>query len=40
MANKIKKVAILFGGQSAEHDVSLKSTEALYNNLDKDKFTC
>jgi D-alanine-D-alanine ligase len=39
MANKIKKVAILFGGQSAEHEVSLKSTEALYNNLDKSKFT-
>jgi D-alanine-D-alanine ligase len=39
MANKIKKVAILFGGQSAEHDVSLKSTEALYKNLDKNKFT-
>jgi len=39
MANKIKKVAILFGGQSAEHDVSLKSTAALYNNLDRNKFT-
>jgi D-alanine-D-alanine ligase len=39
MANKIKKVAILFGGQSAEHEVSLKSTAALYNNLDKSKFT-
>lgn len=39
MANKIKKVVILFGGQSAEHDVSLKSTEALYNNLDRNKFT-
>ncbi len=39
MANKIKKVAILFGGQSAEHEVSLKSAEALYNNLDKNKFT-
>lgn len=34
-----KTVAILFGGQSAEHDVSLKSTEALYNNLDKDIFS-
>jgi D-alanine-D-alanine ligase len=32
-------VGILFGGQSAEHDVSLKSTEALYNNLDKNKFS-
>ncbi len=33
-----KTVAILFGGQSAEHDVSLESTGALYNNLDKNKF--
>ncbi|MCP5103765.1 MAG: D-alanine--D-alanine ligase [bacterium] len=40
MANNGKKtVAILFGGQSAEHDVSLKSTEALYSNLDKEKFS-
>lgn len=37
MASK-KTVAIIFGGQSAEHDVSLKSAEALYNNLDKKKF--
>lgn len=37
MADK-KTVAIIFGGQSAEHDVSLKSAEALYNNLDKDTF--
>jgi D-alanine-D-alanine ligase len=36
---KRKTVAIIFGGQSAEHDVSLKSTEALYTNLDKEKFT-
>ena len=39
MANKIKKVAILFGGQSAEHDVSLNSTAALYRNLDRSRFT-
>ena len=32
-------VGILFGGQSAEHEVSLKSAEALYNNLDRDKYT-
>jgi D-alanine-D-alanine ligase len=38
MENKKTTVAILFGGQSAEHEVSLKSTEALYNNLDKDRF--
>jgi len=39
MANKIKKVAILFGGQSAEHDVSLNSTAALYRHLDKSRFS-
>jgi D-alanine-D-alanine ligase len=32
-------VGILFGGQSAEHVVSLKSTEALYNNIDKEMFS-
>jgi len=32
-------LGILFGGQSAEHEVSLKSAEALYNNLDIEKFT-
>lgn len=32
-------VAILFGGQSAEHDVSLESTKALYHYIDKEKFT-
>lgn len=32
-------VGILFGGQSAEHEVSVESTESLYNNLDKDKFS-
>jgi D-alanine-D-alanine ligase len=31
-------VAVLFGGQSAEHDVSLKSTEALYTHIDKEAF--
>lgn len=38
MENKKIKVAILFGGQSAEHEVSQKSTHALFSNLDKDKF--
>ncbi len=32
-------VGILFGGQSAEHEVSIKSTQALYRNLDKNKYT-
>jgi D-alanine-D-alanine ligase len=31
-------VGILFGGQSAEHGVSLKSAAALYDNLDKDRY--
>jgi D-alanine-D-alanine ligase len=39
MANKTKKLAILFGGQSAEHEVSLNSCAALYKNLDKSRFT-
>jgi len=38
MAKK-KTVAILFGGQSAEHDVSLNSTEALYTHIDREKFS-
>ncbi|MGE5343982.1 MAG: D-alanine--D-alanine ligase family protein [Candidatus Omnitrophota bacterium] len=36
--NKIT-VGIIFGGQSAEHDVSLKSAHALYTHLDKDQYT-
>jgi len=32
------KIAILFGGRSAEHEVSLTSACAIYNNLDKDKY--
>lgn len=38
MKNKTIKVGILFGGQSAEHEVSLSSTEALHTNLDREKF--
>lgn len=33
------KVGLLFGGRSAEHEVSLRSASAIYNNLDKNKFT-
>jgi len=33
-----KKVGILFGGQSAEHEVSLKSTLALFTHMDKEKY--
>ncbi len=39
MKNKKITVGILFGGQSAEHEVSLNSTHALYTNLDKEKFS-
>lgn len=35
--NRIK-VGIVFGGMSAEHDVSLASALAVYNNIDKIKF--
>ncbi len=38
MDRKIK-VAILFGGKSAEHEVSLRSAKNVYNALDKEKFT-
>ncbi|MEN8154361.1 MAG: D-alanine--D-alanine ligase family protein [Acidobacteriota bacterium] len=32
------KVGIIFGGMSAEHDVSLDSALAVYTNIDKNKF--
>ncbi len=32
-------VCVLFGGMSPEHDVSLRSAEAVLNNLDKEKYT-
>jgi D-alanine-D-alanine ligase len=31
-------VALLFGGRSAEHEVSIRSASAIFNNLDKAKF--
>ncbi len=37
MANKIH-VALLFGGRSAEHDVSITSAGAVYAHLDKGRF--
>ncbi len=37
MANKLT-VALLFGGRSAEHDVSLSSAAAVFQNLDTSKF--
>ena len=36
--NKKLKVAILFGGKSGEHEVSLVSAESVIKNLDKDKY--
>jgi len=36
---KKQKVGILFGGMSAEHEVSIESAKALYSNLDKNKFS-
>jgi D-alanine-D-alanine ligase len=38
MNDKKIKVGILFGGMSAEHEVSLKSAAALYKHIDRDKF--
>ena len=38
MKNKLS-VALLFGGRSAEHEISLASAAAIYKNLDKNKFT-
>ena len=33
-----KKVCVIFGGQSPEHDISLKSVTSVINNLDKQKY--
>ncbi len=35
---KKKNVAIIFGGKSAEHDVSIRSANAIYSNIDRDLF--
>jgi D-alanine-D-alanine ligase len=37
MAQKIT-VALLFGGRSAEHEVSIRSATAVYNNLDRSRY--
>ena len=34
----MKKVMLLFGGQSLEHDVSIKSAMAVWKNMDKKKY--
>lgn len=33
-----KKIAVIFGGKSPEYEVSLSSAEAVFENIDKDKF--
>ncbi len=38
MKNKKNRVAILFGGKSAEHEVSIQSAKNVYNSLDKNKY--
>jgi D-alanine-D-alanine ligase len=35
---KKTKICILFGGRSAEHEVSLNSAKAIFQNLDSDKY--
>lgn len=39
MNRKKKSVCILFGGRSAEHDVSILSATAVFRNLDRARFT-
>lgn len=39
MKPKKIKIALLFGGRSAEHEVSLISAAAIYKNIDKHKYT-
>jgi D-alanine-D-alanine ligase len=34
----IKTVAILFGGKSVEHKISLRSAKNIYDNIDRDRF--
>ncbi len=38
MAELKRNVAIIFGGKSAEHEVSIRSAIAIYNNIDRDLF--
>ena len=35
---KKKKVCVIFGGQSPEHDISCISAASVVENLDKDKY--
>ncbi len=36
--NKKIRVAILFGGKSAEHEVSIRSAKSIYEAIDKEKY--
>ncbi|MGB8816172.1 MAG: D-alanine--D-alanine ligase family protein [Minisyncoccia bacterium] len=36
--NKKIHIAVLFGGKSAEHEVSIRSAQSIYNALDKQKY--
>ncbi len=38
MKKKKTKVVLIFGGRSAEHEVSLVSASAIYKNIDKNKY--
>ena len=38
VSNKKIHVALLFGGKSAEHEVSIRSAQSIYNVLDKSKY--
>ena len=38
MVSKKRKIVLLFGGRSAEHEISLLSAASIYNNLDSKKF--
>ncbi|MBR4721182.1 MAG: D-alanine--D-alanine ligase [Clostridia bacterium] len=38
MANDKKKICVIFGGQSPEHEISLKSATSVIENLDKEKY--
>lgn len=34
----MKKILLIFGGNSTEHDISIKSAQSIVNNIDKKKF--
>ena len=38
MTEKKLHVALLFGGNSSEHDVSKRSAHNIYDGMDKDKY--